>query len=266
MDAGVNSEQPHVSFSWQTNDLKVSVAGAKPFRLFSEISRECTKAFASEPSVTECEFQHQYRLLSIVGSMVSYQQESGTVCGTSTEWWGFNTIDVLNPGRYECLDEDQRIPDSKDVNLSELFGEQNVFNGLIASPEISVEIDKAISDGRLLKPPSNLNELSAFLNEPDRSKFNGDYYLSADYLSHFAFHRVENDYAILWLSLRDASRANGIDREHIEIKLLIPKKLQTTLVRASEQKSGFLMQNISTEGGSYARFICRRGRGCRREK
>ncbi len=187
-----------IAFDWDTKDLSVQIKEIK-LKLFSEIAESHHRSLLRSASDQGCEDGHFFRLSSVVGNLVSFEHEIGFSCGAVTSSdWRYATIDVAKEGNLAY--PKTRVPDgktrggnvsSKVLNLSELFSEDDILSAFLANKMVSDEISKALDKRTITSPPKTMADFSELFTKTDYSLFDGSFYLASDFLSRFAFNRIE---------------------------------------------------------------------------
>ena len=202
---------------------------------WKEISRDDPDA------ATKFEYNEDYRLLSVVGSIISYEHGVYCACGGvhPSANTSFVALDLAHPGAivfgYSDLNKN-----SKTAKLNEIFNENDIFLALSADSFVK----KALQAGDQEKP-KNLNQLVKSIAY--QSVDVGDCVFGAyeDMLTRFAFHHIENGKVAVRLGIsHSAEVCRGLNTQ-IGILLPIPEKLKNDLALAESGKAGFLMKDQS---------------------
>lgn len=247
------------SFEWDGKDLFVQRRGEKKQGIFSQLARNNFLSASKEITVSGCEFSHYFSLLSVVGSIVSFEHETGVICGIPVSDWRFSSLELDKAGEFiyptqekSAKKEANGLP-SKIVSLLELFSDDEITAALLANQRISQEISKAIAKGNLTETPLNLREFNMYFTKRDYEKFGSYLFFDEDYLTRFVFHHLSGDKVVVRISLTPTSGSSrSAVREHIEILLPVPKTLRSSLLRADSGKEGFLMKDAPKHVGTSA--------------
>lgn len=221
-------------YRWNGEDLYVRKAGYREIPLFSQAARDYHSSLQSEGR--RCLVTSYFTPVAVVGDLVSYEHESGIICGTVSGEWSFATIDVTNP---------KRTPD-----LREFFTSEQLLHSFLANPEVSSDIQRAVDAGKLDSRPDALEKLTAFLTSYDWEKFNGNSYFEPDYLTRFALHHVEGELVCIRVSTTSMSTAGRANHEYVELYFPISEKLRGLLQKADARSDGFLMKDAGSKVGT----------------
>lgn len=253
---------PGVVLDWNAKDLTVQVGTAPKQRVFSRISENYCRVLQCDPEGRKCRCGNSFRLSSIVGKVVSFEDESDFSCAGSYLHWRYGSLDLGKSGDFiyprlvEFDDKEAvKLRASKMIALTDLFSETNLLAALLTNPQISKDISKAMKENKLKSTPTTLSEFSNLFTKYMSGMFDDYFYLEKDYLTRFVFHHIENDKVAVWISLTPTSHTAQADHEHIEILLPIPDKLRESLLLADSGQQGFLMKDAEKfVGTSYAKF------------
>ena len=251
-----------ISLDWDGNDLYLQIRGGKRQGIFAQIAYNDYKSLRKNPDSRNCSNSHYFRVLSVVGSIVSFEHENGLTCGTSSAQWKYASMDLKKMGDFAYTSFERaesrnamEIPSTKMVALTELFSGTELLTAFLANQSISHEISTALGENALQSSPRTLSEFSDFFCKFDYSKFGGDFYLEPDFLTRFAFHHIEGEKIAIWISLTPTSHAAQAEQEHLEIFLPIPDQMRQHLSSAELRRKSFLMKDARQAiGSSYAKF------------
>lgn len=258
----------NILLEWDGKDLYFRERSREKQGVFSLLARNLNRSLSSTADLKGCDDTHHFRLLSVVGTVISFEHENGFICGTTSEKWRYTSIDLNKPGDIMYLNSSEaqnekrfiQPSSSKLISLKELFPEDDILSGLLANQLISQEIINAINDKRIITTPQNLSEFGKFFTKFDYSKFGGDFYLEKDFLTRFAFKDIRENKVSICISLTPTTHANSANHEYIEIYLPIPQKLQKFLELAASEKEGFLIKDARDKvGNKFASFKFREG-------
>jgi hypothetical protein len=248
---------------WNGKDLLVQLKGGIKQKILSRMSENFCRVLHKDPESRNCRCGNSFRLASVVGNIVSFEDESDFSCAGSYLYWRYASLDLEKSGDYiyptlvEFGDEEaSKVRTSKVVAITDLFSEADVLAALLANSQISRDISKALSENKMKSPPTTLSEFSdSIFTKYMSDVFDGAFYLRKDYLTRFVFHHIEGDKVAVWISLTSTSHAAQAVHEHVEILLPIPDKLREPLVLADSGQQGFLMKDAEKYvGTSRAKF------------
>ena len=220
---------------WSTSDIIVHPLDNVQEVRFSakDLARkdlEDTLNMAKEPSDKENRlalYERDFTILSVVGSIVSFQDHSFISFQHEAHPAGetrFTAIDLVRSGAG--------------VKLTEFFAESVILDALLADPLIK----EALRNAENPDPPKTLSELIA-RTSPGVFGFKGFCYsISDDLLTRFAFHHIEGNKVAVRIGLSGA----GPCREaltQLGLLLPIPDSLKGALALAESGKEGFLMKD-----------------------
>jgi hypothetical protein len=189
-----------------------------------------TLNMAREPSDKENRlalYERDFTLLSVVGSIVSFQDHSFISFKHEAHPAGetrFTAIDLARSGER--------------VQLTEFFSEPVILQALLADPLIQ----EALRHAENADPPKTLSELIARTSPGVFGFKEFCYAISDDLLTRFAFHHIEGNKVAVRIGLSGA----GPCREaltQLGLLLPIPDALQSALALAESGKEGFLMKD-----------------------
>jgi hypothetical protein len=208
---------------WTTTDLlALPPAGGKP--LFSARTM-ALKDFAEVDPQSDCEQSRELSVLSLVGTVVSYQQADYVSCpGTAhpSAQTSYQTLNLARPAQLPLL--------------TDLFSEASVLTSLLAEPTIRA----ALRDLKPAKLPSTTQQLVALLTQWSGSCAYG---FSKDLLSRFAFHHLEGGKVAVRIGLSHGCEAMRGNLYPLGILLPIPNTLGLPLRKAQFRQAGFLMKD-----------------------
>jgi len=198
--------------------------------------------------------------LAVAGNLVSFEYESGFLCGAiNSSSWGYGTFALGKNGKFLFYPPNNSNPlqtnEPTDISLSSLFSEEDIFRALIANERISADIFKLVNQAKIKSGPRNLAELKTMFETFKYDFLDGMFDLNANALEGFALHHVSGDKVSVWISLTPSSRASQSVHESLEILLPIPGKLREAFELADSTKEGFLMKTASQfVGASSTKF------------
>lgn len=221
-------------YRWNGKDLYFKRSLANEVAIFELAAKRYHASFEKEGG--RCLLSNYFTPAAVVGDIVSYEHESGIICGTASGEWRYVTIDVAKPKRF--------------LDLSDFFTDDQILRAFLADPQLSSDVQKSITERKLDAIPTTLKELSAFLTKYDYQIYNGNSYFQSDYLTRFAFHHVEGETICVRVSATSTSTAGRANHQYAEIFLPIPDKLRDALRKADAGNEGFLMKDSATKVGT----------------
>jgi len=201
----------------------------------------------SERKIEDCTYERDLRVLSVVGSLVSFQDEYADFCGGAhpTADFRFTTIDLAKPGSLAYAREDStpmmnidlQNPPPKAVKLTDYFSDQDLPNALLDDKLIRATLLALGSSS----PPKTLAELSELLAKVGYLLGDSGFQLSPDFITRFSFHHLEGKRVAIRISLSPASTATQSAHQQLGLLLSIPASLSVQLPLAEGRQQGFLM-------------------------
>lgn len=212
---------------WSDKDLTATASGAAIFSAQKLAARERPK------KKDKTTVDRSFRLLSLVGPILSFQDES------SLDWPGMAHPGVGDVRRYQAID--LRHPDKK-ASLKDYFAAADLASALSKHPLIK----KALGSAK----PKSLDELIKKIQDSDvEAKGEGDeqarLLFNRDMLSQFCFEKLSGNTVTVSISLY-----NQTDNEISPLKITLPVKgndLTAWLSQADTSKAGILDNKIETK-------------------
>jgi hypothetical protein len=174
-----------------------------------------------------CEGDQVDRVLSVVGSIVSYEESVGTTCEGAAHPSAvtfYAAVDAAHPG--------------KKVRLTDLFPDADVLRALMGDAVVKRHLPKT--------PPKTVDALVQTLadSEPEC-----EYAFGKDLLTRFAFHHVESNRVAVRFGLSHGCEVARGNLTQLGILLPIPPSWKDALDRASSRTEGFLMRDQAAVSG-----------------
>jgi len=223
------SKSDGFTIQWTKNDITVSNQNQETvFSAATLANQQFTADFLRED---DCEYNRNFILLSVVGTIASLQDSEDFYCqGTPhpTIETRFMSIDLAKAGRK--------------AKLTDLFAEADILKALLADSVIKSALKQA-------KPPQSPTTLKALHDTLELIQMpikECSYYLPADFLNQFAFHHVKDNQIAVRVKLQPLAPACQTKDRQLGFYLPIPAKLQSTIEKAQAGQVGFLMQTSST--------------------
>lgn len=236
-----------VEIDWTTADL-FSRSGGNIEKIFQPVAEKGHEEFLADlngatPTKGQnhnCEYRRDFEVLSIAGSLVSFQDTEYSDCGGAhpTTETRFTAVDLKREGSVpyqygETIDVDMNQP-GKVVKLTDYFQESDILNALLADPVIG----EALKEAGVSTPPKTLAALPEVFAK-NGYLIKGELSLRPDFLTRFAFHHLEGDMVAVRLNL--PSIAFGYRSKQIGLLLPVPAVLKQPLASAASGEEGFLM-------------------------
>ncbi len=232
---------------------------------FDEFAADMNRVIRTEGGGTNnCDYQRDFEVLSIVGALVSFQDDEYSDCGGAhpSTYLRFTMIDLSRPsgvlyGRGEnAMDAD--LTSGKVVKLTDYFSEQDILRALLADRIIK----QVLADAGVSAPPESLAALPELFAKNDYVLKGTELELRPDFLSRFAFHHIEGDKVVVRLNL--PSIAFAYRSQQIGLLLPIPPALQQALALAVTRREGFLMREAPRVADKqFTRFNFKLGKGAK---
>ena len=199
---------------WTASSLKAFRASdpKHPVLDMQKVAAADWKDLSADPVVKNITASYDYQVLSLVGPVLSLQEEDYCDCGGAHPTAGkqFRTID-LNSGRPALI--------------TSMFQLESVFQALRADAVVK----KALAAG---PKPATLEALVKSLAMKTVTVGECDYYFPEELLSRFAFYDVKGDRVAVRFSLSHASEICRGQMTQIGVELPIPARLDRGLVMA----------------------------------
>lgn len=247
---------------WTTTDLYSNSNGRvepiwsplveKGFQDFVSVVTNGPPRQGTQPEA--CSYERVFRLLSVVGSLISFEDEYSDDCGGAhpSADIRYTTIDLSKPGELSyarkgetpMMDTDLAKP-GKIVTLTDYFSEPDILRAILADSVIRKEL---LSLNRT--SVNTLAELPELFAANDYGLEVADFELRPDFLTRFAFHHVEGDKAAVRLDLPAHSGANRGQHLQLGLLLTIPESLQQQFALAAARQQGFLMKDAGQVSGN----------------
>lgn len=264
-------ESGGMPIEWTTVDLYAqSAAGTesvfaplvkKGFEDFAAVQVEGdqpeTAQTIKQGQVEGCEYGRDFEVLSVVGTLVSFEDQYHDHCGGShpSADTRFTTVDLAKPGQVlyaRGKDTPMMNVDpanlGKVVKLTDYFAEQNILRALLADPVIK----KALANLDASVSPQTLTELIELCAKDDYELGDSGFELRPDFLTRFAFHHVEGDKVAVRIGLPPHYGANRTQHQQLGLLLPIPPALQQPFALAATRQEGFLMKDAPKIAGNQA--------------
>ncbi len=256
--------------TWTTADIRAARVEQPHHAVFAAASlaqegfaafRDSLPASGREAEPHHCVYERQFRLMSVIGSWLSFEDAVYAFC----EGWAhpavetrFTSIDLTKPGPVEYAPSAGLPPIDVDVaglgkaaKLTDLFPESTILQALLDDPVLKQAWPVADPS----KIPRSLGELSQRL--ADRPVEVGDclFRFPADFLTRFAFHHRANGRVAVRLGLPPKLAPCRTYHAQLGLALAIPDALKTPLALAASGRAGFLMRDREKIAGNQAATV-----------
>jgi hypothetical protein len=257
------------AIEWTTHDL-FSRSGERVERIFQQLARRGYDEFVADINTDDqmrgranCDYRRSFKLLSIVGSLITFQDDEYKDCGGAhpTTEMRFTAIDIRRQGEVfygqgeNSMDADLARP-GKLVKLTDYFRELDILKALLADRIIK----QALADAAVESSPQTLAALPQIFAKDDYVLTETELALRPDFLTRFAFHHVEDDTVAVRLHL--PSIAFAYRSRQIGLLLPITIALRQPLALAATRREGFLMKEAPPGiRNQFTRFAFKIGKG-----
>src|SRR6266478_5046333 len=169
---------------------------------FEEFVSELKKDVRPGEQMLACDYGRDFSIVSIVGTLVSLDDQYGIICAKASIGERFTTIDisnrqVLRTGAKISLDNGPALANR--VRLSEYFDERTILHAVLSDPLIR----EALKNEGAKADPRTLAEVASFFEGhlAAISSNGGHFSLPADFLTRFAFDHIQNNVVSVRISL-----------------------------------------------------------------
>jgi LysM repeat protein len=220
-------ESANFKIRWTKNDITATTYFGESIYSSKKVARKnFKKDFLSESHKNNpCEDQHNFSLLSVVGSIVSISDIERVKCKT-----------MLNSSMDHNFIAIDLAKSAEAVKLTDLFFESDILAALLNDKFIKLALQNS-------QKPTNLVKLFDVLEFSEIAIEDCTYALPFNFLNQFAFHHVKAEQVAIRLNLKPTTRACESKKMQLGFYLPIPSSLKIALDRAQKQNSGFLMRD-----------------------
>jgi hypothetical protein len=262
---------------WTSVDLYVRSAAGEE-RIWAPLVNAGFKSFVAaeretgeEMHTVSCEYDRRFKVLSVVGTLVSFVDRYFDYCGGAHPSMDtrFTSVDLARPGDLAyAITEDTPMMDvdstrsGKAVKLTDYFPEEEVLKALLADPIVK----KALASKHPTTKPT-LSQLPDLFSENDYELGDSTFELRPDFLTRFVFHHMEGDRVAVRIGLPPHYGANHAQHCQLGLLLPIPAPLRRAIQLANERKEGFLMKDERRiAGNQVTRFALAIGQNTERRR
>lgn len=220
--------------AWTASDLRVSRQDNPSETRFSlrSLAKAAWKKMVAEAAGQRLERQITYRLLSVVGPYLSYEEADDCDCG------GAHPSAVK---RFRAIDlEKTRADNPVPVSLTDIFSDGDVFAALVSDSLVR----SALHDADMPQP-SSLAELLDALDYRAVSVGDCGYLFSKELLQNFAFYDLRDGKVAVRISLSHEAEVCRGQMVQLGLLLPIPEKLAGFLDAARRKSGGILMADTA---------------------
>ncbi len=221
-------ESAGLNIRWTKNEITVTTPFGRQIFSTTQLAQKDFEAdFLMDKSLYKnnpCEYQRNFALLSVVGSIATISDTESTKCKNMKHPsidHNFITIDLAKSAEA--------------VKLTDLFVESDILAALLN--------DKIIKLSLKNKTPATLTGLFNALEWSEIVIKDCTYTLPINFLNQFAFHHVTARQVAIRLHLQPMTHACESKKAQLGFYLPIPTTLKMALNRAQMQNSGFLMRD-----------------------
>lgn len=226
------------TIQWTTGDLAARSANSATTAIFSA-RQMARKDFADieKDSDVHCEYERTFKLLSVVGSIISYEDDYGLYCEQTAHPANesrFVAVDLSKPANANRGKDESLLPGNV-AKLTDYFPADVILKALLAD----AIIQKALAGKR----PRTLAELMKLIGDEFPTVADDEklcFTLDPDLLTRFAFHHLEGDKVAVRLGLSGTGVCRG-NLTQIGLLLPIPAALKEALAKAETGSEGFLI-------------------------
>ena len=245
------------SIRWTPEDI-TAFPSNNPSNILFSAKRNADKDFAvfkkenlTQEAGMKCSYEQTFRLLSVVGSIVSYRVDEYSYCGSGEggPGWAHPSTNIS----YHVID--LNYP-TRQIKLWLYYSEGEILKALMADPLVK----KAMPDNKSKNRPKTIDALvETFAHEglslqplaaTPESPEGCAYTFPDEILTQFAFHHLENNKVAVRLRLEPDSGACRAGHAQLGLLLAIPESLKKSLEAAEAQKEGFMMKDAKSLSGN----------------
>ena len=230
-----------IEYKWSTKDLYIKTGAGKQEKLLSYYVKKTFADRVSKENLKRCVRYFDFKVLSIVGSIISIENDAASGCYYADHIEELITLDIYKQGEFYSSSNDaiDLRKSGRAARLTDFFTKQEIFQALMELPEIQRTLKFA---DRYIEP-SNLQELLMDIETVGVDGIDGSgHKLTELSWSSFAFVKLSNEKVLVDIELQASSSATSHPR--LRLMLPIPKKLKDELKLASIKQSGFLSDDI----------------------
>lgn len=225
------------NIEWSAANLRAtrSDTGAVVFDAGAE-AKQAWKNLAKDDSDASFQFEQSYRLLSLVGPYLSFQEFVSCDCGGAhpSESSRFRTVDLSRGGA--------------DAELNEVFPDSQVLKALLDDRIVKGALGKSGSVPAKAEPKSVKQLLDALDGKTFKLKECSYGFYKDTFLSDFALYDFNGADASVRISLPHAVEICRGQMTQLGLTLSAPGSLRTALAGAKQNHAGLLMIDAKHDG------------------
>ncbi|KXJ99557.1 MAG: hypothetical protein UZ17_ACD001002403 [Acidobacteria bacterium OLB17] len=226
-------------FRWDGKDLMIMSGSDRSLELFRTDAETRVRWEQRHNDAKGCSFDSFYRPLAVAGPLVSFENESSTLCGGAiTNTWGYRTVKLVS--RHEGK------PTYEALALSDIFSDADILDACMGEQRIKDAVLALIEAGKIANVPKSFAELKRIMANFRSDFFGGRYFLPED-LDSFALRSVDGEHITIWIGLLPIAPPERALRHHIELILPLREKYRGALLAADAKKV-----RILNEGCGFA--------------
>lgn len=217
-----------LSVARESDPSRVVFSAARTAKAEFESSEAEAMAQSQAATPDDCTHEHEFRVLSLVGSILSYEDKYFATCREEahpTAQTDYFAVDLTRP--------------ETPAKLSDYFDERAILEALLADRIIA----RALKDLETVATPRKLDELERSLAGQPLAIGNCEFELPKDFLSRFAFHHVQGGQVAVRIGLPPSVGACRTQHAQLGLLLPTPAVLRSPLTVAATQ--GFLVKDLS---------------------
>jgi len=218
--------------TWSPADLRAVPVKAPDRIVFSAKQTAKIQFGHMHEDQSHCLETREFRLLSLVGSIMSYADSTNGTCQDTQHPFGETEYVAINLRQGG-------IP----AKLTDIFFPEDIYKALIADKVIQKALEQSGAQ------PENFDQLEeAFANGISVSTTDAQraeplcFKISSDFLNHFAFHHIDSNKVWVRIGLAGTDDCRSQLTE-IGITLPMPQSLQEELTAADLGRHGVLMKD-----------------------
>jgi len=187
---------------------------------------------AAKPGDHSYTAEYTFRLLSVVGPVLSIEEEDDCDCGGAhpTAFRRFHVVDLRHT----------EAGPAGPTGLDKLFPPEEIRKALLANADIASAVQ---SSGT---PPATLTALLKKLTGTSTTGGECQYALDSNLMESYAFEDYADGTATVQFSLPAAAEVCRGDMKVLSIKLPVPASIKAWFTAASERREGFLKERLSS--------------------
>jgi hypothetical protein len=230
------------SWRWTTQDI---TARSKPntepprFSAIAPLKKEIGEGVVRGDYEDRQEYRERLTVLSVVGSIVSYERAS------------YDDLGGAHPHLYTRYIAADVSREKGPVKLTDLFPDKDVLKAFLADPLVR----KALERLKAEKDPKTTEELVRQLSREESTPDDSVYQFGPDLLNRFAFHHLEGDRVAVRIGLSHKSELSRGTLTQVGLLLPVSSRMKGRLARAASGDEGFLMDEAKKRFGDQCTLL-----------